>query len=124
MSAKTPKVSVCIPTYNRPDFLRQAIESVLAQTFSDYELIISDNASEDSTTDLISSFKDRRIIYIRKEKNIGAIDNFNSCLAAAKGEYITIFHDDDIMLPDNLAFKVEALDLTREWGWCTQTFTS
>jgi glycosyltransferase involved in cell wall biosynthesis len=117
-----PKVSVCIPTYNRPDYLRQSIESVLAQTFSDYELIISDNASGDPTTAVISSFKDRRIIHIRKEKNIGPIDNFNSCLAAAKGKYITIFHDDDHMLPDNLALKVEALDRNERAGMVHSNF--
>jgi glycosyltransferase involved in cell wall biosynthesis len=122
VSATTPKVSVCIPTYNRPEFLRQSIESVLMQTFSDYELIISDNASEESTTDIIRSFKDSRINYIRKQKNIGPIDNFNSCLAAAKGEYITIFHDDDIMLPDNLAFKVEALDHNERGGMVHSNF--
>ena len=122
VSAKTPKVSVCIPTYNRPDFLKQAIESVLAQTFSDYELIISDNASGDATTAVIRSFKDSRIIHIRKEKNIGLVDNFNSCLAAAKGQYITIFHDDDHMLPDNLSFKVEALDRNERAGMVHSNF--
>lgn len=122
MSAKTPKVSVCIPTYNRPDYLKQAIESVLAQTFNDYELIISDNASDETTTAVISSFKDRRIIHIRKEKNSGLVDNWNSCLAAAKGKYITIFHDDDRMLPDNLAVKVEALDRNERAGMVHSNF--
>ena len=122
MSIKTPKVSVCIPTYNRPEFLKQAIESVLAQTFSDYELIISDNASADTTTAVISSFKDRRIIHIRKEKNIGLVDNWNNCLSAAKGQYITIFHDDDHMLPDNLTFKIEALDRNERAGMIHSNF--
>jgi len=122
VSAKIPKVSVCIPTYNRPEYLKQAIESVLAQTFNDYELIISDNASADTTTAVISSFRDCRIIHIRKEKNVGLVDNWNSCLAAAKGQYITIFHDDDHMLPNNLALKVEALDRNERAGMVHSNF--
>ncbi|MCC6543249.1 MAG: glycosyltransferase [Nitrospirae bacterium] len=122
MSAKTPKVSVCIPTYNRPDLLKLAMESVLEQTFRDYELIISDNASGDSTAAVITSFKDCRIIHIRKEKNVGLVDNWNSCLASAKGKYITIFHDDDRMLPENLAFKVEALDRNERVGMVHSNF--
>lgn len=98
------------------------MESVLKQTFSDYELIISDNASGDSTAAVISSFKDRRINHIRKKKNIGLVDNWNSCLAAAKGKYITIFHDDDLMLPDNLACKVEALDRNERAGMVHSNF--
>jgi glycosyltransferase involved in cell wall biosynthesis len=109
-------VSVCIPTCNRADYLRQAIESVLGQSFSDYELIVSDNASNDSTGTVIKSFDDDRIVYIRKEIHVGLVENWNSCLAAAKGEYINIFHDDDIMMPENLALKVAVLDKHQEVG--------
>jgi glycosyltransferase involved in cell wall biosynthesis len=122
VSGNRPKVSVCIPTYNRHDYLKQAIESVLAQTFNGYELIISDNASGDATTNVIRSFKDSRIIHIRKEQNVGLIDNWNSCLYAAKGKYITIFHDDDHMLPDNLALKIEALDRNERAGMVHSNF--
>lgn len=122
MTVKAPKISVCIPTYNRPELLGPAIESVLKQTFSDYELIISDNASGDSTAAIISSFKDSRINHIRKKENIGLVDNWNSCLAASKGKYITIFHDDDLMLPDNLAFKVDALDRNERAGMVHSNF--
>lgn len=109
-------MSVCIPTYNRANFLRQAIESVLVQQFKDFELIISDNASDDSTPTVVSSFDDDRIIYLRKESNVGLVDNWNSCLAAASGQYINVFHDDDIMLPDNLALKISVLEKNRKVG--------
>ena len=78
---RAPKISVCIPTYNRADLLKQSVASVLNQTFYDYELIISDNASQDGTAEVIKSFNDSRIIYISKEKNIGLVNNWNSCLA-------------------------------------------
>lgn len=122
MNGNRPKVSVCIPTYNRPDYLRQSIESVLAQSFSDYELLISNNASEDSTAAVIDSFKDFRIVHLNKEKNIGLVENFNSCLAAAKGEFITVFHDDDLMLPDNLSLKVRALEQNARAGLVHSNF--
>ena len=105
-----PKVSVCIPTFNRAEMLREVIISVLTQSFQDFELIISDNASQDQTQEVMASMKDDRIRYIRNETNIGMIQNFNQCLARARGSYITIFHDDDLMLPDNLRLKVRALD--------------
>ena len=113
---RAPKISVCIPTYNRADLLKQSVASVLNQAFYDYELIISDNASQDGTAEVIKSFNDSRIIYISKEKNIGLVNNWNSCLAAAKGKYITIFNDDDLMMPDNLAMKVQVLEGNRNAG--------
>jgi len=110
MTQLCPKVSVGIPTFNRAEMLREVIMSVLTQTFQDFELIISDNASQDQTQEVIASIKDDRIHYIRNETNIGMVQNFNQCLARARGSYITIFHDDDLMLPDNLRLKVLALD--------------
>lgn len=106
----TPKVSVCIPTYNRSEYLREAIESVLMQSFSDFELIICDNASIDNTTEVVNSFCDSRITYHRNTENLGSFNNVNLCLKLAKGEYITIFHDDDVMLQDNILDKVSFLD--------------
>lgn len=106
-----PKVSVCIPTYNRSQYLREAIESVLMQSFTDFELIICDNASVDDTSEIVNSFSDVRILYHRNPKNIGSFKNHNLCLKLAKGEYITIFHDDDIMEPENLIQKVSFLDV-------------
>lgn len=83
-----PKISVCIPTYNSGEFLSEAIQSVLDQSFQNFELIISDNASEDNTTEIVNAFNDSRIQYYRNKKNIGMYENFNHCLDLAEGEYI------------------------------------
>ena len=105
-----PKVSVCIPTYNRANYLKESIKSVLNQTLQDFELIICDNASVDNTEEIVLSFKDSRIVYHKNIENVGAFRNINLCLKLAKCDYITIFHDDDIMLPDNLIHKVSFLE--------------
>jgi len=109
MSSKPPLVSVCIPTYNRAGLLHECITSVLAQTFEDFELIVSDNASTDATTDVVNGFADSRIRYSRNSSNIGHLENFNRCLRLATGEFVVLFFDDDVMLPGNLAVKVDAL---------------
>lgn len=105
-----PALSVCIPTYNRAPRLREAVESVLKQTFNDFELIISDNASSDNTQSVVCSFRDPRIRYVVHKTNMGPVANFNYCLARAKGPYVALFHDDDRMLPDNLLRKVRSLE--------------
>ena len=110
MPGRQPAISVCIPTYNRSKLIREAIESVLVQSFPDFELIISDNGSEDDTEAVVGSFRDARIRYVKQKTNIGVVRNFNHCLALAQGHYVTIFHDDDLMLPDNLLLKARALD--------------
>ena len=89
MPSREPLVSVCIPTYNRAGLLRESIASVLAQTFGDFELIISDNASEDATESVVRSFGDDRIKYPRNAKNLGHRENMNCCLMLSKGRYIT-----------------------------------
>ncbi len=122
MPGREPAVSVCIPTYNRSKLLREAIEGVLAQSFTDFELIISDNASEDDTEIVVRSFGDCRIRYVKQKINIGVVRNFNHCLALAKAHYVTIFHDDDIMLPDNLLLKVRALDENPSVGFVHSKF--
>lgn len=109
MSIK-PKVTVAIPTYNRAHYLKEAIDSVLNQTFQDYELLILDNASTDNTSEVVSSYKDERIQYVRNENNIGPINNFNKAIDLANGDYLIIFHDDDIMLPQLLEKEAQVLD--------------
>ena len=97
------KLTVGIPTYNRSGLLREAIESVLAQTFTDFRLIVSDNASDDDTAEVVRSFGDERIEYARSEHNIGAIGNFNRLIELADTEFLMLLPDDDFLYPDHLA---------------------
>ena len=110
MENKIPLVSICVPTKDRPAYLKQAIESILAQDFDDMEIIISDNASKRQTFDIVSDFNDKRIKYSRNSKDLGLTNNLNRCIAMANGKYICIFHDDDIMLKGNISKKVEMLE--------------
>ncbi len=105
-----PKVSVCIPTYNTARYLLEAIESVLAQEFDDYELVICDNASTDETPEICRSYTDPRIRYCRFEELVNQAGNFNRCLKEACGEFITLLHSDDLLLPGFLADRVSRLE--------------
>lgn len=94
-------VTIAIPTYNRADsYLRNALESALNQTYSKIEVIVSDNCSSDGTEELIKSYSDDRLKYIRHTRNIGAINNFNFGVKEAKGQYFLMLHDDDMIDSD------------------------
>lgn len=92
-----PLVSVCIPVYNGEKHIREAIESVLKQSYKDLELLIIDNNSTDKTQDIVKGISDKRIRYIRNETNIGMVGNWNLCLDEAKGEYIHFLCADDLI---------------------------
>jgi glycosyltransferase involved in cell wall biosynthesis len=97
-----PVVSVVIPTYNRPQFVRGAVRSVLAQTFLDFELIVIDNGSVDDTSNVIRSFDDPRVRCVRIEINNGVSPARNRGIELARGEFIAFLDDDDEWLPDKL----------------------
>jgi glycosyltransferase involved in cell wall biosynthesis len=105
-----PKLSVCIPVYNGARYIRASIDSVLAQSFTDYELIVVDDASGDDSEKVIKSCKDPRIQYVANSRNLGLIGNWNTCLRLARGEYVCVFHQDDLMDVENLERKVALLD--------------
>ena len=92
-----PFFSIIIPTYNRSKYLACAIQGVLQQSFKNYELIISDNASPDDTQKVMSSFTSKQIRYYRNKKNIGWIGNIQNAIHHAQGEYIFLHGDDDYM---------------------------
>ena len=94
-----PRVSLAMPVYNGDNFIEEAITSILAPDFDDFELIITDNASADRTEEICRAFaaKDDRVRYHRHEKNLGAAPNYNSGYELARGEYIKwCAHDDNI----------------------------
>jgi glycosyltransferase involved in cell wall biosynthesis len=105
-----PKVSVCIPTYNRANFLTYSVNSVLRQTYGDFELIICDDGSSDNTLAVVAQWQDARIRYIRQPQNIGRSRNMRSGFDAAKGEYFIKFDDDDAIAPEFLEKTVAILD--------------
>lgn len=107
---RSPKVSVCIPVWNGERFIAQAIQSTLRQNFADFELIVSDNASTDSTERVVRSFADHRVRWEPHSVNVGAAANFNRCLDLAGGEYLKILCADDILYPNCLSCQVAVLD--------------
>jgi len=104
-----PSVSVVVPTYNRAGLLRRAIESVLAQTFTDYELIVVDDGSTDDTEEVLREFRDRRIRVLRSEVNQGVSCARNRGIAAARGEWVAFLDSDDEWLPQRLEVQMDQL---------------
>lgn len=113
--SQPPRVSVILPTFNRSGYLRQAIESVLAQTYPDFEIIVVDDGSTDDTRAVVAGFGDARIRY-EYQANAGRSAARNRGLALARGEYIAFLDDDDLFLPDKLAVQVGFLDAHPEIG--------
>lgn len=97
----SPFVSICIPVYNRAAFIGETLESVLRQSFEDYEVVIVDNCSTDRTEETVAAFTDPRIRFIRNKWNIGAAGNVNRTLMEAKGSYFKILHSDDRFIRDD-----------------------
>ncbi|WP_353931483.1 glycosyltransferase family 2 protein [Okeanomitos corallinicola TIOX110] len=105
-----PKVSVCIPTYNRENILPYAVNSVLSQTYTNFELIICDDGSTDNTAEIVSQCNDPRIRYIRQPVNGGRSRNMRSGFEVATGDYFIKFDDDDAITPEFLEKTVAVLD--------------
>ena len=115
---KTPKVSVIMPAYNVEKYIEEAIESILGQSFKDYEFVILNDGSTDNTAEIIQKYanKDNRIKFINNKKNKGFIDSLNECLDVAQGEYIAKMDSDDISLPMRLEKQVMYLDTHPDVG--------
>lgn len=103
-----PRISVIIPTYNREELLRRAIESVLDQTFDDFEILVIDGAKSESTRELVRSFGDGRIRYI-PQKGKGIANARNLGVSKARGEFIAFLDDDDRWRRDKLELQLELL---------------
>lgn len=113
-----PKVSVVMSVYNAEKYLREAIESILNQTFKDFEFIIIDDASTDNSLKIIESYKDPRIVMLKNEKNIGLTKSLNRGLKIAKGEYIARMDADDVSLPTRLQKQCSFLDKNSNCAVC------
>lgn len=106
-----PKVSVLMSLYNsNEEFLREAVESILNQTFTDFEFLIIEDGSKNPSDEVIKTYNDERIKYIVNEKNLGLAGSLNRGLSLAQGEYIARFDPDDISLPERLEKQVKYLD--------------
>jgi glycosyltransferase involved in cell wall biosynthesis len=105
-----PKISVIMPVYNGERYLKEALESILNQTFTDFELIIINDGSTDASEKTIKSFTDKRIVYLDNGKNLGLAASFNAGIDAARGAYIARMDSDDVSVPERFEKQVSYLE--------------
>jgi glycosyltransferase involved in cell wall biosynthesis len=104
------KVSVVVPTYNGERFIAATLNSVLNQTFTDFEVIVSDDASTDETIATVERFDDHRVSIVEDRSHVGPAGNWNRALAQAQGQYVKVLAQDDLLYPENLQVAVDVLD--------------
>jgi len=104
------KVSVVVPTYNGAGFIDTTLESVMNQTFSEFEIVVSDDASTDGTVEVVDRINDPRLRVAEDRSHVGPGGNWNRALKLARGEYIKVLAQDDLLYPENLQVAVDALD--------------
>ncbi|MFC1898796.1 glycosyltransferase [Chloroflexota bacterium] len=117
MIGRRPKISICIPNYNYSSFIGEAIQSVLDQDLTDFEIVVVDDASTDNSASVVASFSDERIKYFQNDNNIGRVKNINKSLLLGSGEYITLLPSDDILLPASLKKRAAVLDSNPRVGF-------
>ena len=117
-----PKVTVLMSVYNGEKYLREAMESILNQTFGDFEFLIINDASTDTSKEIILSYADLRIVYVENEINLGLTKSLNEGLKLVKGEYVARMDDDDISLPMRLEKQVQFMDNNPDVGVCGTWF--
>lgn len=120
-------VTVSIPTYNRCGYLKEAIDSVLAQTYSEFKLLITDNCSQDGTKELVESYiaRDPRVVYHRFSSNQGSAPNWKYALATPDTDLVALLLDDDLWLPKHLEYAVRAMEEIADasmYGCATEAF--
>jgi len=118
MSKNNPLVSVLMPVYNGEKYLNEAIDSILRQTYSDFEFIIVNDGSTDKTEEIILSYADERIRYVKNEENIRLIRTLNKGIDLAKGKYIARMDADDISFQNRLEVQVQFMENNPQIGLC------
>ena len=113
-----PKVTVLMPVYNGEKYLKEAITSILLQTFDDFEFLIINDGSSDASVDIIQSFRDPRIRLVHNDTNIGLIATLNKGLKLAHGKYVARMDQDDISLPRRLEKQTYFMDNNPDVGVC------
>ena len=110
-----PKVSVCIPAYRQPSCVRRALVSVLAQKFTDYEVVVTDDSSDDATERVVTQLSgEGKVRYFRNTERLGTPQNWNRAVREASGEYIKLLHHDDWLADETcLGTFVELLETDR-----------
>ena len=109
MVERLPAISVCIPTYNGAKYIAQTIESILNQTFTDFEIIVSDDGSSDNTLEIVGSFNDPRIVRIDRLSKVGAEANWNNAVANASASLVKLVCQDDLLYSQCLEVEVETM---------------
>ncbi len=115
---RLPLVTVLMPVYNGEKYLKMAIDSILNQTYKNFELLIINDGSTDKSESIISKYSDERIFYVKNEKNLGLVTTLNKGLALAKGDYIARMDCDDISMPMRFEKQVRFMDENDEVGVC------
>ncbi len=111
-----PKISVIIPTCNRPELLYQAVQSILNQSFQNFEIIVVDDGLEKRADKIIEKINDDRIVYIKHEKNKGASAARNTGIKKARGEYLILLDDDDTSFQKRLKIQNKFMDKNSKIG--------
>lgn len=116
--ANQPLVSVIVPTYNRPAFLKRTLQSILAQTYKNIEIIVVSNGVSQTNHDTVLELKDSRIIYLDQENSGGPSSPRNHGIKRASGKYIAFCDDDDLWMSDKLIKQVKVLEKNHQYGLC------
>lgn len=116
VAGESPLVSVCVPTYRDARFLAQSLESIVRQTYPNLEILVGDDASPDNTAEVVGSFQDSRIRYLRNPVNLGQFENVNHLVSQCRGEYIAVYHSDDYYDPEIVRKEMTFLEDHSEVG--------
>ena len=116
------KISVCLPVWNGADTILETIQSILNQTFKDFELVVVDNASTDNTINIVKSIKDNRIKLYRNKKNLGCDGNLEECKKKATGDILFYISADDVVDIDALKKVYQAFQISKDIGIVTRPY--